>query len=165
MSDTIPRSKNTVNNQHALIWAVIGWLSKPGTFVYWSTHCHAECWQAQTLVVEALMSTNLDIKRVLRANGNEEIRLENGSRVQFRARTSQSGRGVSADKLILDEAYHLTDAQLATLLSVALYRGSEIVYAQTEFPRGGDHRVYHNNTDCPGHETSQFKGGIVCPRK
>ena len=127
----IEREKNDtiVNSRHALTWAVTGWLAQPGTFVFWSSHLYTTAQAAQREVITALMSTNLDIEKVIRVNGSEEIRLANGSKVQFRARVMHSHRGVLADKLILDEARELTTQQLGILLPCARANGGEVVYA------------------------------------
>ena len=126
----IEREKNDiiVNNRHALVWAVIGWLAEPDTLVFWSTHNYTTAQAAQREVIMALMSTNLDIRRVHRQNGGEEIYMGNSSRVIFRARVMHSHRGVTADKLILDEARQLTGSDLGTLLPCARAEG-EVVYA------------------------------------
>ena len=117
-----------VNNRHALAWAVTGWLAEPNTFIFWSTQEYTTAQSAQREVVIALMSTNLDIRRVHRTKGGEEIYMGNGSRVVFRARDNKSHRGVLADKLILDEARQLTGSDLGTLLPCARAEG-EVVYA------------------------------------
>ena len=130
--------KNVVNNTHALDWAVLAWLAEPRTTVYWSTHHHAtvsrELDRLRDLIFEHPIE-GLQPDRFVHRNGEEEIRFTNGSRVMFRARVFHSGRGIVADKLVLDEAYALTDTQLGTLLPLAHAKGSEIVYAQTEDPR------------------------------
>jgi phage terminase large subunit-like protein len=50
------------------------------------------------------------------ANGKEGIRFANGARVLVIARSKTSGRGFGSDLLILDEAFALTDHQMASLL-------------------------------------------------
>lgn len=56
------------------------------------------------------------VKRITRSHGDEGIELHTGQRLRFVARTGGSGRGFSADCVILDEAYNLGDAQMAALL-------------------------------------------------
>lgn len=48
--------------------------------------------------------------------GSDAVLLRDGRRVQFIARSRSSGRGFSADLVILDEAYDLTSDQMAALL-------------------------------------------------
>jgi phage terminase large subunit-like protein len=50
-----------------------------------------------------------------RSNGNEAIELNNGSRIQFLARSGGSGRGFTAHLLIADEAFHLSEETFADL--------------------------------------------------
>lgn len=58
------------------------------------------------------------IERIKTAIGREEIRLKNGARIKFLARTRAGGRGQHADLLEFDEAQNLTDAQQASFLPV-----------------------------------------------
>lgn len=56
------------------------------------------------------------VKHIRTSHGDEGIELIDGSRLRFVARSSGSGRGFSADLLILDEAYNLGADQMAALL-------------------------------------------------
>lgn len=56
------------------------------------------------------------VKRVSNTNGEEGIELVTGQRARFIARSQASGRGFSGDKVIMDEAYNLSDDALAALL-------------------------------------------------
>lgn len=56
------------------------------------------------------------VARKIRSHGQEGIELKDGARIQFIARTQGSGRGFTADLVILDEAYNLTDGQMSALL-------------------------------------------------
>lgn len=56
------------------------------------------------------------VRRVVRTNGEEAIELKDGARLRFLARSKASGRGFSADCLILDEAYELGDEAMSALL-------------------------------------------------
>lgn len=51
-------------------------------------------------------------------NGYEEIKLKSGASLSIRARGKDSGRGGTFDRLINDEAYDVTDEDLAALLPV-----------------------------------------------
>lgn len=129
-------SKSVINNQHALSWAVIGWLTEPGTCVFWSTLTY-EFGLAAMHRIEGILADGdvwLSASRSYRTHGGEEIRFENGSRVLFRARSSLAHRGYAADKLILDEAYTLTDKWLFSLMPMAAGREGEVIYAETEGP-------------------------------
>lgn len=56
------------------------------------------------------------VKKVTRSHGDEGIELWSGERIRFVARTGGAGRGFSGDLVILDEAYNLSENQMAALL-------------------------------------------------
>lgn len=60
------------------------------------------------------------VVRVSRARGDEGIELTENRRLQVVARTTGAGRGLSAQALIWDEAYALTDEQVAAQMPVML---------------------------------------------
>lgn len=51
------------------------------------------------------------------ANGEEGIELQSGARLRFLARSKGSGRGFTADLVILDEAYDLPEETLAAIMA------------------------------------------------
>ena len=53
---------------------------------------------------------------VVRTNGEEAFEFKNGGRLRFLARSKASGRGFTADCLILDEAFKLGADEMAALL-------------------------------------------------
>ena len=56
------------------------------------------------------------VAKVTTAHGSEGIELKNGNRLKFMARSANSGRGFSADLIILDEAYALKSSEMAAML-------------------------------------------------
>ena len=58
------------------------------------------------------------ITTLRQTNGQEAIFLDNGGSIEFISRSKTSGRGFTGDTLILDEAQHLTDETLESLLPV-----------------------------------------------
>lgn len=60
---------------------------------------------------------NALVKYVRNVNGQEEIALTNGASVRVVARSKSSGRGFTADVLVMDEAQELNDDALEALLS------------------------------------------------
>lgn len=56
------------------------------------------------------------VKKVRTANGEEGIELLTGARLDFLARTSGGGRGLSGDTVVLDEALFLTPTMMGSLL-------------------------------------------------
>jgi hypothetical protein len=67
------------------------------------------------------------------ANGQESIRLRDGSRIIFKARTKGGGRGYSGDLLVWDEAMVLPDAvvgaQMPMMRASSVPQGPKIIYA------------------------------------
>lgn len=55
------------------------------------------------------------VKEIRRTNGQEAIELHNGGSVEFLARTKSSGRGYSADVLLLDEAQELAEDEIEAM--------------------------------------------------
>lgn len=62
-----------------------------------------ESWQGAVELAEADPELRAEIDAVRRANGEQELRLENGARYRITAATRSAGRGLSVDLLILDE--------------------------------------------------------------
>jgi phage terminase large subunit-like protein len=72
------------------------------------------------------------VKRIRTANGSEMIELKSGQRLRFVARSAGSGRGFSADAVILDEAYELGDKEMEALLPTLSARPNpQVWYAST----------------------------------
>lgn len=66
-------------------------------------------------LIESQPSLEDQVEIFRSGNGKHAIELKNGQRVRFIARTKNSGRGLSADALILDEAQELSDLSYASL--------------------------------------------------
>lgn len=72
------------------------------------------------------------VKEIRRTNGQEAIELHNGGSVEFLARTRSSGRGYSADVLLLDEAQELTEDELEAMQpTVSASQNSQIILTGT----------------------------------
>lgn len=74
------------------------------------------------------------VKAVRVAAGDEGIELTNGTRVRFLARSGGSGRGFSGDTVILDEAYALTEDQMAALLPTVSARPNPQIWYTSSAP-------------------------------
>lgn len=71
-------------------------------------------------------------KKPRTANGDEGIETLTGKRLNFRARAQGAGRGLSGDKVILDEAFKLSGATVGDLLPTTAARpNSQIRYASS----------------------------------
>lgn len=69
------------------------------------------------------------------SNGKEGITFADGQRVQFIARSKTSGRGFGADLIILDEAFALTDHQMASLKPVMSARQAPQAWYASSAPQ------------------------------
>lgn len=72
------------------------------------------------------------VKKIRHENGGESIELMNGARIAFMARSASAGRGLSGDRVILDEAFALEAAQMGALLPTLSARPNpQVVYASS----------------------------------
>jgi hypothetical protein len=67
-------------------------------------------------LIENIPELDAKVAKVFTSHGSEGIELKNGNRLRFIARSAGSGRGFSAQSIYLDEAYTLTQAQMAAML-------------------------------------------------
>ena len=87
--------------------------------IVWSAHRYKTAHEAY-LDLDAIC-TNVDsvrrrVTRVTRSNGEESFEFKGGSRVVFLARSQASGRGLSGDMVVLDEALFLTGSMVGALM-------------------------------------------------
>jgi hypothetical protein len=72
------------------------------------------------------------VKRISEANGEEAIELLSGQRLLFKARTKVSGRGLTGDRVILDEAFRLGPSEVGSLMPTLSARPNpQIVYGSS----------------------------------
>lgn len=84
-----------------------------------SAHEFKTAWEGFLRVkelIEGCDDLRKKVRQVRQSHADVCIELLNGRRLRFVARSRGSGRGFSADRLILDEAYNLGAAQMAALL-------------------------------------------------
>ena len=67
-------------------------------------------------LVESSEMLSKQVRIIRTAAGAESIELNSGARLRFVTRTGGSGRGFSADLVVIDEAYNLTAEQMAAVL-------------------------------------------------
>lgn len=105
--------------------AAIGWLyitEQP--LVVWSAHEMSTTREAFRDLVALIEGYGPFSKRlapgpsngIMRGNGNEAIELRSGQRCIFKARTNSGGRGLSGDKVILDEGFALKASHMGSLM-------------------------------------------------
>lgn len=83
-----------------------------------------------------LIESNDDFRKRCRkprtANGNESIELLSGEKIEFHARSSRAGRGISGDKITWDEALFLQPGDTGALLPIlATRRGAQVRYGSS----------------------------------
>lgn len=79
------------------------------------------------------------VKRITSSDGEQFIELMTGARLEFRTRGNTGGRGLTGDRLILDEALELTGEQMAALLPILLAIPNAQVWATSTVPKFPDH--------------------------
>lgn len=108
--------------------------------ILWSAHETKTAFEAFRRC-EQLFTSDPELKKMVktihRSNGNEGIELKNGSRLRFVARSKGSGRGFSADLVILDEAYALTAEQMAALIPTLSSRDNPQIWYTSSPPLDG----------------------------
>jgi phage terminase large subunit-like protein len=91
--------------------------SGPKKLVIYSSHevaTNNEVFQRMRDIVEMPAFEGFEPK-IYTANGRESIRFNNGSRIRFLARSKHQGRGFSADLIVIDEAFVLSDTSWSSL--------------------------------------------------
>jgi hypothetical protein len=100
--------------------AVLGWLFVTDQrLIVWSAHEFSTTQEAfrdlDTLITGSDVLRRR-VKHIYRGNGDESIELVDDRRLIFKARTKVGGRGLSGDKVILDEAFALKAMHMGALL-------------------------------------------------
>jgi hypothetical protein len=90
----------------------------------------AECFRRLRRIIGDNPSLGARIVKVDQSRGNESVELATGQRVQFVARSTNSGRGFTGDCVILDEAQSLTTDDLGAILPTLSTRPNpQVLYA------------------------------------
>lgn len=121
--------------------ATIGWLYVTDEHrIVWSAHEMGTTRDAHVDLTQLITDTPALSKRLPKtpnrgiydANGQERIELETGQVLKFKARTLSGGRGLTGDKVILDEAFALKAAHVGALLPTMTARPSgQVLYASS----------------------------------
>lgn len=111
--------------------------------VVWTAHLFDTAQEAFRDLDEILGGTPWfarKIRRVSRAHGKEGFELRDGRRVRFRARSETGGRGLTGDRVLLDEAFALKGAELGSLLpTVSARPNPSVLYASSAGMVGSAH--------------------------
>lgn len=114
--------------------AALGWLFlTEHRLTVWSAHEFGTAQEAFRDMV-ALIESHRDLERevvaVHRASGSEAVELRGDRRLRFKARTKAGGRGLTGDRVILDEAMYLRADHLGALVpTLRAVRDPQLVYA------------------------------------
>jgi phage terminase large subunit-like protein len=91
----------------------------PAPLILHSAHefkTSAEHFRRMRTLVENAPLFNRQVRIIRTAAGAEAIELHSGARLRFVTRSGGSGRGFSADLIVIDEAYNLTAESMAAVL-------------------------------------------------
>lgn len=114
----------------------LGWLFvTKQRLIIWSAHEFSTSQEAHRDLKELLEGCPQLLKRVKAipsGNGDEGIELHGGQRVKFRARTKTGGRGLTGDKIVLDEAFALQPTHIGSLMpTLSVVPDAQIVYGSS----------------------------------
>ena len=100
--------------------AALGWMFiTEQRLVVWSAHEFStaqEAFRDMCILLEDSPDLDREIKQIHRGNGEEAIELTGDRRLKFRARTLKGGRGLTGDKIVLDEAMYLRPTHMGAIV-------------------------------------------------
>ncbi len=116
----------------------LGWLFVTDQrLIVWSAHEFSTAQEAHRDLAELIENTP-SLRRRLKPNGvhfgsaDKSIELATGQRVVFKARTATGGRGLSGDKVVLDESFALQPAHIGALMPTLSARPDpQLLYASS----------------------------------
>lgn len=83
-------------------------------------------------VIQGTPDLERKIQRVSYTNGRESIEFRNGSLLQFRARGKNSGRGLTAHRIVFDEAFRIPPESMGAMVpTLRAVPNVQIVYASS----------------------------------
>lgn len=110
----------------------------PGSLIVWSAHRYKASHEAFLAVLKLLgeednpTEIGEQVSKRSFGSGDEGFDFHNGSRIIFVARSAASGRGLSGDVVVLDEALFLTAAMMGALFPMLSARPNPmIIYASS----------------------------------
>ncbi len=114
----------------------LGWLFVTDQrLVVWSAHEFStaqEAFRDMEVLIEGSDMLRRRVKRIYRGNGDEAIEMLSGQRLIFKARTKGGGRGLTGDKVILDEAFALQLSHMGALVpTLSAVPDPQLVYGSS----------------------------------
>lgn len=107
-------------------------------FVVWSAHefnTAMEAFRDFKVLFDANPHLARRIDKTNEANGEEGFEFYSGQRLRFKARTKSGGRGLTADRVILDEAFALTPKIMGSLMPTmsarSIHGNPQILYGSS----------------------------------
>jgi hypothetical protein len=105
------------------------------SLIVWTAHLFdtaQEAFRDIVALIDGAEHLSRRVKHVHRARGDEGIELVDGRRLNFLARSKTGGRGLSGDRVILDEAFALSGSEMGSLLPTLSARPNpQVVYASS----------------------------------
>jgi hypothetical protein len=99
----------------------------------WSAHEFStaqEAFRDMCVLLEAHPDLDGQVQQIHRASGAEAIELKGDRRLRFKARTKGGGRGLTGNRIILDEAMYLRPEHMGALIpTLRAVRDPQLVYA------------------------------------
>ena len=98
----------------------LGWLFvTEQRLIVWSAHefgTSQEAFRDMCELIESTPDLDREVKQIHRGNGDEAIELTDDRRLKFKARTKGGGRGLTGNRIVLDEAMYLKAAHMGALV-------------------------------------------------
>lgn len=98
----------------------LGWLFvTEERLIVWSAHefgTSQEAFRDMCELIESTPDLDREVKQIHRGNGDEAIELTDDRRLKFKARTKGGGRGLTGNRIVLDEAMYLKPAHMGALV-------------------------------------------------
>lgn len=103
--------------------------------VVWTAHLFPTAMEAMRDLKQILENNDhlrRRVKRISEANGEEHFEFVGGQRLLFKARHKTGGRGLTGDRVILDEAFALSPSEMGSLLPTLSARPNpQVIYASS----------------------------------
>jgi hypothetical protein len=112
----------------------LGWLFlTEERLTVWSAHEFStaqEAFRDMCVLLESHPDLEREVLAIHRASGGEAIELKGDRRLRFKARTKGGGRGLTGNRIILDEAMYLRPDHMGALIpTLRAVRDPQLVYA------------------------------------
>lgn len=114
--------------------AALGWLFiTEDRLIVWSAHefgTAQEAFRDMQALIESTPDLAREVKHIHRTAGAEAIELRGDRRLRFKARTKGGGRGLTGDRIVLDEAMYLKPDHMGALVpTLRAVPDPQVVYA------------------------------------